>query len=135
MNTTPSTNTNIQKTIKNLHFGDLIEIDWLDASEATGRLENGKIDTPVRSVGYFLGMKGRKTQHLIIAKELVRTCEAFHYNAIPVGMIENIHTLAHKALNLTNAKTLKKTVKTIMPRLKEKDAWIYFEETATKNLG
>jgi len=133
MNTKPDINA--QKTIKNLHFGDLVEIDWLDASEATGRLENGKFDTPVRSVGYFLGLKGHKTQHLIIAKELVRTCDAFHYNAIPLGMIENIHTLAHQALNLTNIKVLKKCVKTFMQRLEEKDGWIYFEEPAKKNTG
>jgi hypothetical protein len=38
-------NENTQKTIKNLHFGDLIEIDWLDASEATGRQESGKFDS------------------------------------------------------------------------------------------
>jgi len=129
-------NEDTQKTTtENLHFGDLIEVDWLDASEATGRLENGKFDTPVRSVGYFLGIKGRKTKHLIIAKELVRTCDAFHYNVIPVGMIENIRTLAREALDLDNIKILKKCVRTFMRRLKEKDGWIYFEEPSKKTVG
>jgi hypothetical protein len=128
-------NKNAQKTTKNLRFGDLIEVDWLDASEATGSLESGKFDTPVRSVGYFLGIKGRKTKHLVIAKELVRTCDAFHYNVIPVGMIENIRTLAHEALDLDNIKVLKKCVRTFMQRLREKDGWIYFEEPTKKTIG
>lgn len=127
-------NQEIMETAKNLHFGDLVEVDWLDASEATGRLETGKFDTPVRSVGYFLGLKGRKTKHLVIAKELVRTCDAFHYNVIPVGMIENIHTIAHEALDLDNAKILKKCVRKLMHNLKEKDSWIYFEKPIKKTV-
>lgn len=119
---------------KNLRFGDLVEVDWLDASEATGRLEKGKFDTPVRSVGYFLGLKGRKTKHLVIAKELVRTCDAFHYNAIPIGMIETIHVLAREALNLDEVKVLKKFVHSCLKRLQEKDGWIYFEKSVKKTI-
>lgn len=128
-------NKQAQKTTENLHFGDIIEVDWLDASEATGRLETGKFDTPVRSVGYFLGIKGRKTRHLVIAKELVRTCDTFHYNVIPVGMIENIRTIAQQALDLENVKVLKKCVRNFMQHRREKDGWIYFEESAKKTTG
>ena len=120
------------QTIKKLHFGDLIEVDWLDASEATGRLEKGKFDTPVRSVGYYLGLKGHKTRHLVIAKELVRTCEAFHYNVIPLGMIEDLRVLAGKALDLDNVKVLKKFVRSCLRRLGQKDGWVYFEESSAK---
>jgi hypothetical protein len=122
----------ISRIIKDLRFGDLIEVDWLDASEATGRLEKGKFDTPVRSVGYYLGLKGRKTKHLVIAKELVRTCEAFHYNVIPLGMIEDLRVLAREVLNLDNVKVLKKFVRSCLRRLGQKDGWVYFEEPVKK---
>jgi hypothetical protein len=121
-------------TAENLRFGDLIEVDWLDASEASGRLETGKFDTPVRSVGYFLGLKGRKTKHLVIAKELVRTCDAFHYNVIPLGMIENIRMIAHEVLDLDNMNVLKKFAQRCLRHLQQKDGWIYFEETAKKTV-
>ena len=43
----------VVQTVLHLHFGGLIEIHWLDASEATGQLEHDRFDTPVQSVGYF----------------------------------------------------------------------------------
>ncbi len=61
----------VSEIIDSLDFGDLIEVEWLDASEAAGQLEHNKFDTPVQSVGYFLAVKGRKTRHVVIAKEIV----------------------------------------------------------------
>lgn len=61
----------VPEVISTLDFGDLIEIHWLDASEATGQLEHDRFDTSVQSVGYFLAVKGRKTKHVVIAKEIV----------------------------------------------------------------
>ncbi|MEM2102316.1 MAG: hypothetical protein QXM22_02240 [Candidatus Bathyarchaeia archaeon] len=124
----------ITQTAKNLQFGDLIEVDWLDASEASGRLESGKFDTPVRSVGYFLGLKGRKTKYLVIAKELVRTCDAFHYNVIPLGMVETINIVAKEILNLDNISILKKFVHSFLRRPRQNDGWIYFEATIKKTI-
>jgi len=43
----------------------LIEIGWLDASESTGRLERARCETPVRSVGFYLGVKGKRTKHIV----------------------------------------------------------------------
>lgn len=127
-------NKEILQTAKNLRFGDLVEVDWLDASEATGRLNSGKFDTPIRSVGYFLGLKGRKAKHLVIAKELVRTCDAFHYNVIPLGMIETIRVLAREVLDLDDVKILKKFVRNCLRQLLQKDGWIYFEESVKKTV-
>jgi len=75
----------VWETINSLRFGDLVEIEWLDASEATGRLERAHFDTPVRSVGFYLGVKGKRTKHMVIAKEVIDAAKAYHYNVIPVG--------------------------------------------------
>jgi len=91
----------IRDTINSSWFGDLIEVEWLDASESTGRLEraHAKFDTPVRSVGYFLGIKGKRTKHVVIAKEIIDNAKAFHYNVLPIGMIETV-TMALMATTL-----------------------------------
>lgn len=78
--------------LKDLKVGDLIRVHWLDASEDTRPLhKNPKaFDVPIRSYGIFLGVKGYRTKHVIIAKEVIEYDKTFHYNCIPVGMIEQI---------------------------------------------
>jgi len=88
----------------------------------------------VRSVGYFLGLKGRRTKYLVIAKELVRTCDAFHYNVIPLGMVETINIVAKETLKLDNISVLKKFIHSFPLRSREKDGWIYFEASAKKTV-
>ena len=61
----------------------------MDAGEAAGGLEDARWDTPVQNVRCFLGIKGRKIRHVVIAKEIVN-CREYHYNVIPFGMIESI---------------------------------------------
>ena len=42
-----------------LKFGDLVRVYWLDASEAMGRTGEGgepHFDTPVASIGHYLGV-------------------------------------------------------------------------------
>jgi len=79
--------------VEELEVGDLIEVQWLDASEARRPLglPEGEFDTPVRSIGVFGGLRGLRTKHLIIIKEVFLPEEPeYHYNAIPLGMIERI---------------------------------------------
>ena len=114
----------VDKTISTLNFGDLIEIHWLDASEATGPLHLGSFDTPVQSVGYFLAVKGRKTPHVVIAKEIVDN-KSYHYNVIPVGMIQNLRIIQRNGLKPYVKRVLKKFAAKTVPRLRKKDGWVY----------
>jgi len=126
----------VSETINSLRFGDLIEIEWLDASESTGRLEraHARFDTPVRSVGYFLGVKGRRTKHVVIAKEIIDNAKAYHYNVIPIGMIENIIVLAKDRLDPETKRVLKKFVHVSMTKLRGRDGWAYAERENKKRL-
>ena len=110
--------------ISGLCFGDLIEVEWLDASEATGSLKGGHFDTPVQSVGYFLGLKGKRVRHVVIAKEVVDD-ENFHYNVIPVGMIVNVTVQRKNALKPRTRRVLKKFAQGVIPKLRRKDGWAY----------
>ena len=99
--------------LEKLRRGDAIRVHWLDASEVTRRLPEGEhlYDTPIRSYGVFLGIKGLRTKHLVIAKEVI-TCErTFHYNVIPVKMVEKIVLLNPLDLEENLLRHLSKKVK------------------------
>ena len=114
----------VLEVVRTLDFGDLIEIHWLDASEATGRLEHDRFDTSVQSVGYFLAVKGRKMKHVVIAKEIVDN-KSYHYNVIPVGMIQNLRVIQRNGLKPSVKRILKKFAAVTVPRLRRKDGWVY----------
>ena len=124
----------VSETTNSLRFGDLIEVGLLDASESTGRLEraHARFDTPVRSVGYFLGVKGRRTKHVAIAKEIIDNAKAYHYNVTPIGMIENIIVLAGDRLGPETKRVLKKLVHLSMRKLRGRDGWVYAERENKK---
>ena len=114
----------VSEIVDSLSFGDLIEVEWLDASEATGQLEHDRFDTPVQSVGYFLAVKGRKTRHVVIAKEIVDK-KSYHYNVIPVGMIQKVKVIQRDGLKPSVKRVLKKFAAATVPRLRKKDGWVY----------
>jgi len=117
------------EAVSKLRFGDLIEVAWLDASENTGQLEHDRYDTPVQSVGYFVGVKGRKTKHVVIVKEII-DYKHYHYNVIPLGMIEQLLLLKRNALPLKPRvkRVFKRFVAKTMPRLRKKDGWCVAKE-------
>ena len=81
--------------LKDLSVGDAVRVHWCAASEHVASLprEDHRYDTPVRSYGVFLGVKGLRVKHVIVAKEVVEHDKTFHYNAIPLGMIERVFLL------------------------------------------
>ena len=60
-------------SVEGLEIGDLVEVRWLDASEARTSLSvpEREFDTPVRSIGVFGGVRGSRARHIIIIKEAV----------------------------------------------------------------
>jgi len=110
--------------VEDLAFGDLIIVNWMDASEGTSPIDKGKWDTPVHSVGYFLGIKGKRIKHIVIAKEIVQNVN-FHYNVIPVAMIQSITIERRNALKPRHKRKLKKFAPLVIPRLRGKDGWAY----------
>jgi len=83
-----------QVSVEELEIGDLIEVLWLDASEArtSFSVPDKSFDTPVRSIGVYGGVRGERTKHIIVIKEEfdIGGTPEYHYNAIPLGMVERI---------------------------------------------
>jgi hypothetical protein len=77
--------------------GDLIAVDWCDASTGKSSMNGGAVDVPVRSWGIFLGIVEGKVKHVILAQNSFRfTDSAFDldYTAIPVGWTVDVKFLA-----------------------------------------
>ncbi|RLI14211.1 hypothetical protein DRO41_06125 [Candidatus Bathyarchaeota archaeon] len=99
-----------ENQVKNLNAGDLIRVEWFDASvgkSLSGGL-NG-IDIPVVSWGIFIGVLGRKNKHIVLAQNNFRYADGLYdidYTAIPVAWTTKIQVIAEKHVNQTEAEQL-----------------------------
>jgi len=114
---------NVVEVIGSLCFGDLVQVDWLDASEATDVISHDRFDTPVCSVGFFLGLRGRHAKHLVIAKEIIDS-RTYHYNVIPVGMVTRLVVHSRAALTTAAKRRLKKLYLRTFRRIKKREGWL-----------
>ena len=79
-------NKQMLKQISELKVGDLIHVQWSDASIGKS-LQGGSIDVPVYSYGLYLGCLGEKKKHIILAQNSFKYANGFYdidYTAIPV---------------------------------------------------
>jgi hypothetical protein len=106
----------ILNKLEKLQFGDLVRVYWLDASEAMGRTGEGgepHFDTPVASIGHYVGVKGNRTRHLILLKDIFQITEKTYdlvYNCIPLGMIEKVNVRRKKDLETEFHEIIKKNL-------------------------
>ena len=87
----------VLQELENVKLGDLVAVDWCDASTGKSSMNGGAIDVPVRSWGIFLGLVDGRVKHVILAQNSFRfTDSAFDldYTAIPVGWTVEVKVLA-----------------------------------------
>jgi len=95
----------VLKQIKNLRLGDLIRIEWFDASIGRSR-GTGPIDIPVRSWGIFLGVFGERNRQIILAQNNFRFTETIYdsdYTAIPLAWTVNVVVIEKSHLPVDEA--------------------------------
>jgi hypothetical protein len=121
----------VDRQIKDLHPGDLVKIEWFDAS--VGKSLSGGlagIDVPVKSWGIYIGLLGQKNKHIIIAQNNFQYADGLYdidYTAIPtswttkIQTIQKNHVLADEAKQLLNS-FLKGGRKTLNQRIQQKRA-------------
>ena len=106
----------LKKQLKLCKPGDLVVIDWLDSSH--GRIETqhelrevrpgvAVIDCPVKSYGVFLGVFGKKNQHIVVSSSVWIYTAAEDYGqvdsiVIPIGCVEDIKVLQSQVMNANN---------------------------------
>jgi len=100
----------VVKQVKNLSLGDLVKVDWFDASigkSLSGGLSG--IDVPVTSLGIFLGVLGEKNKHIILAQNSFRYANGVYdidYTAVPAAWTSNVIAIAKAHVPVEEAKQL-----------------------------
>ena len=82
----------IKKQLESICVGDLICVDWCDAS--TGKSNGSQdIDVPVKSWGIFIGVLGLRTKHIVLAQNsFCYSKDQFDldYTAIPLNSANDV---------------------------------------------
>ncbi len=91
----------ILNQIKGLAAGDLVMLEWHDASIGKS-LSNGVsgIDVPVKSWGVYIGTLGQKRKHIILAQNCFRYSDGLYdidYTAVPVPWTTNATVISQSA--------------------------------------
>lgn len=77
--------------------GDLIAVDWCDASTGRSGTNGAIVDVPVRSWGVFLGVIEGRIKHVVLAQNSFRFTDSIFdldYTAIPIGWAVKVIVLA-----------------------------------------
>jgi len=117
----------ILNQIKGLSAGDLVMLEWHDASIGKS-LSNGVsgIDVPVKSWGVFVGVLGQKRKHIILAQNCFRYSDGLYdidYTAVPVPwatgvtVLAKAHVAAEEAKQLLNSFLINEKAKNKKPSL------------------
>lgn len=98
----------VLRQIKSLQLGDLVRVEWFDAS--IGRsLRGGAIDIPVKSWGIYLGLLGEKNKHIILAQNNFCFSDGLYdvdYTAIPVSWAAEIKACHTEEISQEEAEKL-----------------------------
>jgi hypothetical protein len=99
----------VLKLLENVCPGDLIAIDWCDASVGKSSGSGMTIDVPVKSWGVFVGLIGDRVKHIVIAQNSFRYADGLFdldYTAIPVGWALGVTILVKEHIPTESASRL-----------------------------
>ncbi len=85
----------LAQQLKGLRLGDLIHVQWCDASIGKS-LQSGSIDVPVYSYGVYLGCLGEKRKHIVLAQNSFKYANGLYdidYTAIPLDWSAKISVI------------------------------------------
>jgi acetamidase/formamidase len=97
---------NLRKNLEGLAPGDLISVDWCDASIGKSSGSGMAIDVPVRSWGVFIGVLGEKSKHIVLAQNSFKYSDGLFdidYTAIPVSWTVNVVIIAKASVDVKTA--------------------------------
>jgi hypothetical protein len=95
--------------LKKLTIGDLVQVDWSDASIGKSLSCGTNVDVPVSSWGIYLGLLGQKTKHIILVQNNFRYADGLYdldYTAIPLVWGTKITVIMKNHISPNDAQTL-----------------------------
>ncbi len=63
------TRSQLKKVFASLRPGDLVCVEWCDASVGKSSSSGVSIDIPVRSWGLYVGVFGQRTKHIVLGSK------------------------------------------------------------------
>ena len=84
--------------LDNVAKGDLVRVNWFDASRGQALTIRGRLDIPVYSWGIYLGVLGQKRRLIVLAQNSFKLNNDFYdvdYTCIPVSVLDGV-TVIHK---------------------------------------
>jgi len=99
----------LKKQLENLSKGDLILVEWTDASIGKSLGTGLAVDVPVKSWGIFIGILGKRSKHIVIAQNNFQYSDGLYdidYTAIPVGWAEKVTLIVKQHVSLEEAEQL-----------------------------
>ena len=99
----------LKKIVGSLHPGDLICVEWCDASVGKSSGSGILIDVPVKSWGIYVGLFGERTKHFVLAQNSFRYSDGLYdldYTAVPAGWTLELSIVVKNYLPENVAKSL-----------------------------
>jgi len=99
----------ILKQLKALQPGDLIFVEWSDASKGQSLGGPMDIDVPVKTWGIFLAVLGQRSKHVVLAQSAFRFADGFYdidYAIIPITWAMKVKVVKTLEVNKVEAQAL-----------------------------
>jgi hypothetical protein len=102
-------NRQLLKCLKDVSCGDLICVEWTDASVGKSSGVGIAIDVPVHSWGIFIGVFGEKSKHIVIAQNSFKYSSGIFdidYTAVPLTWTLKVIVVAKACVDAQVARQL-----------------------------
>ena len=103
------TRSQIKKVFASLRPGDLVCVEWCDASVGKSSGSGVCIDVPVKSWGVYVGVFGERAKHIVLAQNSFRYSDGLFdldYTAVPASWALDLTVVAKGHLPENVAKSL-----------------------------
>jgi len=95
--------------LKDANVGDLVYIEWFDASIGTAISSGQNVDIPAKSWGLYLGVVGKRNPHVILAQNTFEYIDGFFdidRTAVPLVWGVKLQVLQKQAITPKDAERL-----------------------------
>jgi len=99
----------LKRQLESLNKGDLICVEWSDASIGKSLGTGLAVDVPVKSWGIFIGILGAHSKHIVLAQNNFQYSDGLYdidYTAIPVSWAVNVKVVDKNHVGLEEAEQL-----------------------------
>jgi len=99
----------LKKVFSELRPGDLVCVEWCDASVGKSSGSGVSIDVPVKSWGVYVGVFGERAKHIVLAQNSFRYSDGLYdldYTAIPASWALDLVVITKSHLPENIAKSL-----------------------------